>query len=45
MRIPFISLFLTSPLEGLLEHAEKIKECAWAFQQAMECHITDQCER
>ena len=45
MRIPFISMFLTSPLEGLLEHAEKIKECAWAFQQAMECHITDQCER
>ena len=45
MRIPFISMFLTSPFEGLLEHAEKIKECAWAFQQAIECHITDQCER
>jgi hypothetical protein len=38
-------MFLTSPFEGLLEHAEKIKECAWAFQQAIECHITDQCER
>jgi predicted phosphate transport protein (TIGR00153 family) len=35
---------MTSPFEGLLEHAEKIKECAWAFQQAIECHITDQCE-
>jgi len=45
MRIPFISMFLTSPFEGLLDHAEKIKECAWAFQQAIECHITDQCER
>ena len=45
MRRPFISMFLTSPFEGLLEHAEKIKECAWAFQQAIECHITDQCER
>ena len=45
MRIPFISMFLTSPLEGLLEHAEKIKECAWAFQQAMECHITEQCDK
>ena len=45
MRIPFLSMFLTSPFEGLLEHAEKIKECAWAFQQAIECHITDQCER
>ena len=44
MRIPFISAFMTSPFEGLLEHAEKIKECTWAFQQAIECHITDQCE-
>ena len=44
MRIPFISMFMTSPFEGLLEHAEKIKECTWAFQQAIECHITDQCE-
>jgi len=44
MRIPFISLFMTSPFDGLQEHAEKVKECAWAFQQAMECHITDQCE-
>ena len=44
MRIPFISMFMTSPFEGLLEHAEKIKECVWAFQQAIECHITDQCE-
>ena len=44
MRIPFISMFITSPFEGLQEHAEKVKECAWAFQQAIECHITDQCE-
>jgi len=44
MRIPFISLFMTSPFNGLQEHAEKVKECAWAFQQAIECHITDQCE-
>ena len=44
MRIPFISMFMTSPFQGLLEHAEKIKECVWAFQQAIECHITDQCE-
>ena len=44
MRIPFLSMFMTSPFEGLLEHAERIKECVWAFQQAMECHITDQCE-
>ena len=44
MRIPFISRFRTSPFDGLQEHAEKIKECAWAFQQAIECHISDQCE-
>jgi predicted phosphate transport protein (TIGR00153 family) len=44
MRIPFISLFMTSPFDGLQEHAEKVKECAWTFQQAMECHITEQCE-
>jgi uncharacterized protein len=44
MRIPFISLFMTSPFDGLQEHAEKVKECAWAFQQAMECHISEQCK-
>jgi len=45
MRIPFISRFMTSPFDGLQEHAEKVKECAWAFQQAIECQITDQCEK
>ena len=43
MRLPFVSLFLSSPFEGLLEHAEKVKECTWAFQQAIECHLTDRC--
>jgi predicted phosphate transport protein (TIGR00153 family) len=45
MRIPFISMFMTSPFEGLQEHAEKVKECAWTFQQAVECHIADRCQR
>jgi len=45
MRIPFLSMFMTSPFEGLQEHAEKVKECAWTFQQAMECHISDRCKR
>jgi len=45
MRIPFLSMFMTSPFEGLQEHAEKVKECAWTFQQAMECHVSDQCKR
>ncbi|OQY60248.1 MAG: TIGR00153 family protein [Desulfobacteraceae bacterium 4572_88] len=45
MRIPFLSLFITSPFDGLQEHAEKVKECAWTFQQAMECHVSDKCSR
>jgi hypothetical protein len=45
MRIPFISMFMTSPFDGLQEHAEKIKECAWTFQQAIECHFSNRCER
>jgi len=42
MRIPFFSM--TSPFEGLLEHAEKVKECGWAFQQAIECHAAEKCK-
>jgi predicted phosphate transport protein (TIGR00153 family) len=45
MRIPFISLFVTSPFEGLQEHAQKLEECALVFQQAMECYISEECER
>jgi uncharacterized protein len=45
MRIPFSSLFTASPFEGLQEHAEKVKECGWAFQQAIECRAADKCQR
>jgi predicted phosphate transport protein (TIGR00153 family) len=45
MRIPFISMFITSPFAGLQEHAEAVKECAWTFQQAIECHLSDRCQR
>jgi predicted phosphate transport protein (TIGR00153 family) len=45
MRIPFLSLFKTSPFDGLQEHAEKVKECAWTFQQAIECHVSKDCRR
>ncbi len=45
MRIPFLSMFMTSPFEGLQEHAEKVTECAWTFQQAIECHLSDRCDR
>ncbi len=44
MRIPFLSLFLTSPFDGLLEHSEKVRECGWAFQQAIECYASEQCK-
>jgi len=44
MRIPFFSMFMTSPFEGLQEHAEKVKECGWAFQQAIECHLANKCK-
>ena len=45
MRNPLTALFSkTSPFDGLLEHAEKVKECGWAFQQAIECHATEKCK-
>ncbi|MBW1837407.1 MAG: DUF47 family protein, partial [Deltaproteobacteria bacterium] len=44
MRIPFLSLFMTSPFDGLQEHAEKVKECALVFQQAIECHVSKDCK-
>jgi predicted phosphate transport protein (TIGR00153 family) len=43
MRIPFSSMFMTSPFDGLEEHAEKVKECAWNFQHAIECHVSNRC--
>jgi predicted phosphate transport protein (TIGR00153 family) len=45
MRIPFLSANMASPFEGLQEHAEKVKECGWAFQQAIECRAADSCKR
>jgi uncharacterized protein len=44
MRIPFLSMLTTSPFAGIQEHAEKVKECSWAFQQAMECHFSHRCK-
>jgi predicted phosphate transport protein (TIGR00153 family) len=45
MRIPFLSMFVTSPFDGLQEHAEVVKDCAWVFQQAVECHVSYKCKR
>ena len=44
MKIPFIPAKMTSPFNDLLEHAEKVKECGWAFQQAIECYISEKCD-
>jgi predicted phosphate transport protein (TIGR00153 family) len=45
MRIPFLSMFITSPFDGLQEHAAKVQDCAWTFQQAIECHVSKECPR
>lgn len=45
MRFPLLSLFRASaPMDGLQEHAAKLKECTWIFQHAIECHIGENCE-
>jgi predicted phosphate transport protein (TIGR00153 family) len=44
MRVPFLSMFITSPFEGLQEHAEKAEECAWQFKKAFECIFKDRYE-
>ena len=44
MRIPFLSIFINSPFEGVQEHAAKVKDCARAFQKAMECYASQLCE-
>jgi len=38
-------MFMTSPFEGMQEHAEVIKDCSWVFQEAVECYISDECTR
>ncbi len=43
MRLPFVSMFITSPFDGLEEHARKIKQCIGAFQDAFACHLSEQC--
>jgi len=44
MRIPFFSMFMASPFDGIQNHVDKLKECASAFQQAIECHISSKCK-
>ncbi len=44
MRIPFFSMFMASPFDGIKNHADKLKECASVFQQAIECYISSKCK-
>ena len=44
MRIPFLNMCMTSPFEGVQEHAEKVKECTRAFQQAIACYFSPECK-
>ncbi|KPA09166.1 protein containing DUF47 [Candidatus Magnetomorum sp. HK-1] len=43
MRIPFLNMFMSSPFDGLKEHAEIVSECALLFQQAIECKFSNKC--
>ena len=38
-------MLVTSPFDGLQEHAQKVRDCAWTFQQAIECHVSKECKR
>jgi uncharacterized protein len=44
MRRPFTLLFNENPFGLLRQHTEKIKECAWKFQHAVECQVSRNCE-
>lgn len=44
MRIPLISVFMFSPFKGLQEHAEKVREGASKFKEAVRCYLTVGCE-
>jgi hypothetical protein len=43
MRMPFVTMFLASPFDGLEEHAKKVKQCTGAFQDAFACHLSTKC--
>ena len=45
MRIPFLSMFMASPFDGLEEHADKVKNCALTFKRAIECHLSNEHEQ
>lgn len=44
MRFSLSKKISRTPLDEIDMHSKKIKECTWAFQQAMECYSNKQCE-
>jgi predicted phosphate transport protein (TIGR00153 family) len=44
MRLLLSSLFYRSPFENLQKHADKVKECAHLFKEAVVCHIGQECK-
>ncbi|MBW1932850.1 MAG: DUF47 domain-containing protein [Deltaproteobacteria bacterium] len=45
MRLLISSLFFKSPFEDLQKHADKIKECAHLFREAVVCNMGQECKR
>jgi predicted phosphate transport protein (TIGR00153 family) len=43
MRIPILSMFMFSPFDGLEEHAEKVREAAAIFRDAIKYRFADDC--
>ncbi|WP_028323572.1 DUF47 domain-containing protein [Desulfatirhabdium butyrativorans] len=43
MRMPIMNSLSAMAFDKLFDHAEKIKEGIWIFQQAMECYIGSAC--
>ena len=44
MRLLISSLFYESPFEKLQKHAHMVKECAYLFKEALDCHIRGECK-
>lgn len=45
MRRPLTFLFQENPFGLFRQHTEKVKECAWKLQHAVECQVSENCDR
>ena len=45
MRFSFFSLFYESPFVKLKRHADKVKECAQMFKEAVQCYVQQDCDK